>query len=563
MRKGSAIESKRGEITTVLTVLSLIVIAIGSFIGASNNNKQKAQKVQTSAQDDCGYESTAQVRVNGQVATNLAGFSWKSEGDRDTSFLSSSTFPPRKLERRWFPNPLTSTYRDKHAKTTITVPSGYIISSVFCENDTHGICSGIEPSNDNKTIGNILMPCNGKVTYGWDIEPDPEITPQPTQKDYERFQTYVGQCEAGFEQVSDPYIEKVTIGPLGKSPLFTLDARTDKISGDLNVPFHIGFKNHRFQVNFDPRRQSDVMVTAHNPGMKQGIYGRQGLVPGSGADPMEVTVYYFFKSGQIPNVVEEHHSTSVMTKGGCEVRPTATPTPTPTNTPTPTLTPTSTPTNTPTPSPTITPSPTPTPPAPTEFIACGQPFTFNGYKGTHTFSADLGTPHGVVTLAYDSVNIPDRFRVSFDGAEVINTGFRSTDYFNRDTPAPGIDPYTREYWDDRLTKASLPPLAGFGRASISFNKTTSSRFATISVDAPLDGTAWGIVLSCPNGPATIFSKSPDIDRNGHINTLDYVVVINNYGKVESDQASLADINEDRVVNGIDISSVISRFGQTR
>lgn len=478
---------RRGEIATTLTFLSLIAMVIGTALGTQSAVKTGVQKILSRAEEQqtCTYDSTSQIRINGEVARNLDGFSWISEGDRDTVFYQSEMYSPNLLELQWHPRPLPTTpYRGKHAKTTVGVPPQYRIVSTFCENDNNNICNNIKVSNQQKTIGNIHMPCGGKVTYGWNVVSTASDTPTPTPPDRFRFRTYVDQCEASFEQVTDPYIEKITIGKPGQTPVFTLDNSTNRKSGDLNVPFYLSFKNHRVQINFDPRRQSDVAVTAHNPGFHQGLYDRQGLIPGSGADPMEVTLYYFFKKGVSPNVTEDHHSTSVITRGGCEVRPTNTPTPTATSTPT--STPTNTPTLTPTSSPNPTNTPTLTPTPSQDLVQCGERVVFSGHKGTHSFQANLGSNRGLVTLDYNAFFIPDRFRVSFDGNEVINTGFRGSNAY-----------------DSQLIALGFPPVSGSNTGNATFNKNSSSTIATINVDAPLVDTYWELIISCPDKPIVL------------------------------------------------------------
>ncbi len=305
----------------------------------------------------------------------------------------------------------------------------------------------------------------------------PTVTPTPIKKDLQRFQTDVGQCEAGFEQVSDPYIEKITIGRVGQKPLFTVDTTSVKKNGDLKIPFYIAFKNHRIQVNFDPRRQNDVAVTVYNPSLHYGMYDRPGLVAGSGAYPQEVTLYYFFKKGLSGNIIDQHFKVSVITKGGCEVLPTATPkpSPTPTLTPTPTITNTPAPSNTPTPTPTNTPTPTATPtPTPTPAdgsLACNSTASRVNGPPKDVQEWEMGKTEGDIFLHYNMVEAADAdmLVLFYEGVKIYSTG----------GPVSG-------------TRYNEP---------LHFGPGTSTKIRA-EITSPLGRRFWMYSLSCPKDPST-------------------------------------------------------------
>ncbi len=262
------------------------------------------------------------------------------------------------------------------------------------------------------TITGLPTGC-GTYSYGWTLTcvnaadcggDDPGHLPQPTLKS-ERFMATGGICEASFQQVQDPHIYKIEVGPVGGPVLLTIDENTRRKSGDLTIPFEIGDKNERVQINFDPRRQPDVAVTVHNPSFKQGMYDRQGLIGSVLSGRMVVTIHYFFMKGTGSERHEERHTQSVTTSGGCVSGPTPT-----TVTPTATVVPPSpTPTVlTPTPT-TPSPSPTPTPPV------CKKDIYFL-IDNSMTQRANLGGistaldnyfdahPDDEVTISYDTFN---------------------------------------------------------------------------------------------------------------------------------------------------------------
>ena len=91
------------------------------------------------------------------------------------------------------------------------------------------------------------------------------------------------------------------------------------------------------------------------------------------------------------------------------------------------------------------------------------------------------TDTGTMVLTYNTVSIPDRFTVYWDGQEVINTGFRGNAAYNNDLAALGY-----------------PPVSGGATGSASFVKSASTPSSmTIYVEAPLEGTVWSATLACP------------------------------------------------------------------
>lgn len=124
---------------------------------------------------------------------------------------------------------------------------------------------------------------------------------------------------------------------------------------------------------------------------------------------------------------------------------------------------------------------------PDEQHACG---TEVQYTGGETFpriiQIDLGTGTGNVTLTFQAFNIPDKFIVTFDDVQVINTGYRGSASqqaaLNNGLIAKGVAPET---------------IFGGGAGSASFNKNSATQFAYVYVFAPLANTQWNFTLHCP------------------------------------------------------------------
>lgn len=118
---------------------------------------------------------------------------------------------------------------------------------------------------------------------------------------------------------------------------------------------------------------------------------------------------------------------------------------------------------------------------------CGAGVSFGGgqqYPSTETIQ--LGSDTGVVTLNYFAQNVPDRFVVEFDGAVVIDTGYRGATFYQNQL-------------NNALIALGEPTatIQGAGTGSATFNKTTATTTATVKVYAPMAGTAWDFDLQCP------------------------------------------------------------------
>ena len=118
---------------------------------------------------------------------------------------------------------------------------------------------------------------------------------------------------------------------------------------------------------------------------------------------------------------------------------------------------------------------------------CGAGVAFGGgqqYPSTETIQ--LGSDTGIVTLNFYAQSVPDRFVVEFEGAVVIDTGYRGQTYHQNSL-------------NNALIALGEPtaPIVGTGTGIATFNKTTTTSTATVKVYAPMQGTAWTFDLQCP------------------------------------------------------------------
>ncbi|GEM_PF-2333431 len=114
------------------------------------------------------------------------------------------------------------------------------------------------------------------------------------------------------------------------------------------------------------------------------------------------------------------------------------------------------------------------------------------YSGGVSFPSEhlivLGAGVGRVDLVFEAFDVPDRFEVIYDGATVIDTGYRGT--ANRQGEL-----------DDALAARGLPPepiiVPGDGIASF-YKTAVTPVVATVRVWAPISNTGWNFNLRCPD-----------------------------------------------------------------
>lgn len=121
-------------------------------------------------------------------------------------------------------------------------------------------------------------------------------------------------------------------------------------------------------------------------------------------------------------------------------------------------------------------------------IPCGSSTSYSGGQTYPTMQVvTLGSGvGGTVTLNFNAYTVPDKFIVMFDGVEVINTGYRGSTS-------------EQSNLDAALATYGAPPetITSPGSGSATFVKGTATTTATVYVYAPMSGTAWDFLLSCP------------------------------------------------------------------
>lgn len=120
-------------------------------------------------------------------------------------------------------------------------------------------------------------------------------------------------------------------------------------------------------------------------------------------------------------------------------------------------------------------------------VACGDEVVFAGGEDfPFVQPIILGGDLGIVTLDFNTFDIPDKMVVFFDGIEVINTGYR------------GDTSYQTALTDELIARGYTPEtIVSPGLDSAFFNKTTATDTAYVYIYAPLPDTGWTFTLSCP------------------------------------------------------------------
>jgi len=108
-----------------------------------------------------------------------------------------------------------------------------------------------------------------------------------------------------------------------------------------------------------------------------------------------------------------------------------------------------------------------------------------GVTGSYSYSVDLGTGFGEVTLTYNAGELPDRFIVQYSGSNIIDTGFRGDTIHNRALKRRG--------------KAN--GISGSASGTASFVKLSPVSSSIVIVQSPLGNTNFGFTLSSPVKPS--------------------------------------------------------------
>ena len=108
-----------------------------------------------------------------------------------------------------------------------------------------------------------------------------------------------------------------------------------------------------------------------------------------------------------------------------------------------------------------------------------------GVTGSYSYSVDLGSTFGEVTLTYDAGELPDRFIVQYSGSNIIDTGFRGDTIHNRALKRRG----------------KINGISGSAAGTASFTKLSTVTGSIVIVQSPLGNTNFGFTLSPPVKPA--------------------------------------------------------------
>ena len=121
------------------------------------------------------------------------------------------------------------------------------------------------------------------------------------------------------------------------------------------------------------------------------------------------------------------------------------------------------------------------------------------YSGSATgsvlYDINLGTGIGNTKLFYNSSDVPDQFIVTYDGVDVINTGYVGDSSYNT-----------------FLTDANFPTINGVASSSISFSKLSSTSIAYVRVNSPLTGSNWAFNLNNPSPPTYTILSTPSVSE---------------------------------------------------
>ena len=161
----------------------------------------------------------------------------------------------------------------------------------------------------------------------------------------------------------------------------------------------------------------------------------------------------------------------------------------------------------------------------TQTLFCGERVKTNGQNGVHHFKINLGSSPGPANIICRTGVIPDQFTAVYNGQE-ITSGFITTT-----NDAGTISAYNTRLKDLGYPEITRPNTNNF---KLEFLKQEAGvEFATLKVDAPLQGTGWEFEVQCPSGttnpaPGTLSLSvsdtvlaltNRDTGRNGWTDTL--------------------------------------------
>ena len=149
----------------------------------------------------------------------------------------------------------------------------------------------------------------------------------------------------------------------------------------------------------------------------------------------------------------------------------------------------------------------------TEACDITQNFTVGQQNYPTALESVLGSTTGTVTLTPNPFGIPDRWIVSWDGADVIETGYISNNpaLYNvgggqrnafqqalqgRIAPEGGTYPLTPGGTAPNVIASDGYPVVN-AISTYNFNKNNTTSTADVDVYGPMPGTGWNSTLTCP------------------------------------------------------------------
>ena len=149
----------------------------------------------------------------------------------------------------------------------------------------------------------------------------------------------------------------------------------------------------------------------------------------------------------------------------------------------------------------------------TEACDITQNFTTGQQNYPTALESVLGSGTGTVTLTPQPFGIPDRWIVSWDGSDVIETGYISTNpalynigggnrnafqqaLLGRTAPEGGTYPLTPGGTAPNVIASDGYPVVN-AISTYNFNKNNATSTADIDVYGPMPSTGWNSTLSCP------------------------------------------------------------------
>src|SRR3989344_3207201 len=185
--------AKAGEIATLLTVASLASIILGLILGVQNTGNVK--KLNSSAQQSCTYDATAQVKKevpDGRGGSTISALTASDNGS--TMYVENDKGQKGNLDPisalfpvHFDPYPFIDYQDGDHATVWLRNldTTKWRIKKVFCNGPPGRGCPFIgERSSNDPIIRNFLVTCVVQETYGWIVEsttqPTPTDNPRPT-----------------------------------------------------------------------------------------------------------------------------------------------------------------------------------------------------------------------------------------------------------------------------------------------------------------------------------------------------------------------------------------------